>query len=95
MTLTIKHEDSELTDATLMRAIKLLQARHYPAMAICNAIGGLETQEWRAIHQHGRRALFAEAQERGLVIPERQQCDCCGEWGAENPTGLADQRGAR
>jgi hypothetical protein len=74
-----------LLDGALLRAIALMRDRHFPALSLVNALAGMQTPEWRAIHQHGRAKLFAEARRRGLVIPDRAPCPCCGEYGAADP----------
>lgn len=54
-----------LTDAVLVEAVAIMRDRHFPALALANALAGARTPVWRAIHEHGP-ALLKEAARRGL-----------------------------
>jgi len=56
------------TNEQLIKAISIRICRPFPALAICNALGGLETPEWKIIHEFSPEEMIQEAQERGIDV---------------------------
>jgi len=55
-----------ITDAELLKAIKIRQSETFPALNIANAFAGAQTIEWQLIRKYSLNDLLAEANQRGL-----------------------------
>ena len=56
------------TDRDIQEAIQLRCNECFPAMNICNAIGGSQDTKWRLVREYSLVELIQEARERKLPI---------------------------
>ena len=66
MELSIPARTKPVSDKLLLNAIRIRQDPHFPALNICNALAGTQTDEWLLIRKYSLNELLEERKQRGL-----------------------------
>jgi len=61
-----------VSDSALLKAIELRCSECFPAMNLCNSLGGLQTIEWKVVRAFTLVDMVREARKRGLDLSDRK-----------------------
>ncbi len=79
--MTLATPDTPVKDRDLLEAISLRFCRHFPALNMANALGGMSTIPWKVVREFKPDELLVEAKERDLDLSSVETamatCECC------------------